>query len=102
MAFEAIVAFSDVPLRFVAAVGSLIATVGFLLTALLVLSKAFSTDYQPGYTSTVSVIVFLAGVQIFVIGVASLYIGRILTEVRHRPLYVVRDTCRIEEVVHDR
>jgi len=102
MAFEAIIAFSDLPLRFVAMVGTAIAFVGFALTAYLIFGKLFLTDYRPGYTSTLSTIVFLAGVQIFVIGVASLYIGRILTEVRHRPLYVVRETYRIEEVVHDR
>jgi hypothetical protein len=31
-----------------------------------------------------------------VVGLASLYIGRILREVQHRPLYVIRGTVNFE------
>lgn len=96
MAFDAIISFSDLPLRFVAFAGTFVAFVGFALTALLVIGKIFFTNYSPGYTSTLSAIIFLSGMQILVIGVASLYIGRILTETQRRPLYVVRDTYRLE------
>jgi dolichol-phosphate mannosyltransferase len=95
MAIEAIVSFSDLPLRLVVRLGALIAAVGFALILYLGVSKLFFTEYQPGYTSTMSAIVFLGGVQILVTGVASLYIGRILREVQNRPLYVVRDSYRI-------
>jgi hypothetical protein len=40
--------------------------------------------------------VFLGGAQLTVTGLASLYIGRILREVRQRPLYVIRDTVNLE------
>jgi dolichol-phosphate mannosyltransferase len=78
------------------AVGGLIALVGLLLMSLLVVEKIFITDFQPGYTSTVAIIVFFGGVQILVIGVASLYIGRILKEVQNRPLYVVKERINFE------
>ncbi len=95
MAFEAIVSFSDLPLRFLVMLGSLTALVGFGLAMYLVIGKLFFIDYRPGYTSTMSAIVFIGGVQILVIGVASLYIGRILKEVQNRPLYVIRKTYRV-------
>jgi dolichol-phosphate mannosyltransferase len=63
--------------------------VGFLLASYFVVSKIFFINYQPGYTSTISLITFLGGIQIMVIGFASLYIGRILREVQNRPLYVI-------------
>lgn len=96
MAFEAIISFSDLPLRFVVLLGMAVSAIGFLLAAFLVVSQILFTNYQPGYPSTVVAVVLVGGVQIAVIGLASLYIGRILTEVQHRPLYVVRRTYKIE------
>ncbi len=91
LATEAIISFSDLPLKMAAMAGMVIALVGLLMALFLVLSKLFVRDYQAGYTSTIAVIVFLGGVQILVVGLASIYIGRILREVQNRPLYIVRE-----------
>jgi dolichol-phosphate mannosyltransferase len=91
MAIESVISFSDLPLRVISIIGILIAIVGFILMSILIISKLFFIDYQPGYTSTVSYITFIGGVQILVIGLAGLYIGRILKEVQNRPLYVIRN-----------
>jgi dolichol-phosphate mannosyltransferase len=96
MAFEATVSFSDLPLRFLVLLGSIIALVGIVLALSLVIGKLFFTDYRAGYTSTISTIVFLGGMQILVVGVASLYIGRILQEVQNRPLFVIRDAYKVD------
>lgn len=100
MAFEAIISFSDLPLRFVVMVGTAIAVLGFALMFGLIVAKLFVGDYRPGYTSTLSAVVLVGGIQILVIGVASLYIGRILTETQRRPLYVIRNTFRLEPHDH--
>jgi glycosyltransferase involved in cell wall biosynthesis len=91
MALDSIVSFSDLPLKITVVIGSLIAVSGLLLTLLLIIRKLFFVNFQPGYTSTISIIVFFGGVQILVTGLASLYIGRILKEVQNRPLYIVRE-----------
>ncbi|HKC69006.1 MAG TPA: glycosyltransferase family 2 protein [Bacteroidia bacterium] len=91
MAIDSIISFSDYPLRLIVGLGSLIAVLGFLMTIFLMVSKVFYIDYQAGYTSTVSLITFLGGIQIMVIGFASLYIGRILKEVQNRPLYIINE-----------
>jgi dolichol-phosphate mannosyltransferase len=96
MSFEAIISFSDVPLRFTVALGAAVALIGFLLAAYLPLGKLFFIDFRAGYTSTMTAIVLIGGVLISVVGVASLYIGRILSEVQGRPLYVVRDSFNIQ------
>ncbi len=92
MAYSSIISFSDFPLRLAVKFGMLIAAAGILLGLALVIQKLVGTQMFPGYTSTFVMIVFLGGVQIAVTGVASLYIGRILAEVQHRPLFVVRET----------
>ena len=91
MAADAIVSFSDLPLRITVLIGFAVVLVSFVLVAGLVVQRLFFAYIQLGYTSTICVIVFIGGVQLTVTGLASLYIGRILREVQHRPLYVVRD-----------
>ena len=92
MALDTIVSFSDFPLKLIVGIGIFVALIGFGLTFFLLISKTFITDYQPGYTTTVSLITFLGGIQIMVIGFASIYIGRILKEVQNRPLYIINET----------
>jgi dolichol-phosphate mannosyltransferase len=96
MAAEAIISFSDLPLKITVVFGFVVVAVSFLLALALVIQKMFFVDVQLGYTSTICVIIFIGGVQMSVIGVASLYIGRILREVQHRPLYVIRNTVNFE------
>jgi glycosyltransferase involved in cell wall biosynthesis len=91
MAVESIISFSDYPLRLIVGFGCIVAFIGFLLTAFLLISKLFFANIQAGYTTTVSLITFIGGIQIMVIGFASLYIGRILKEVQNRPLYIINE-----------
>lgn len=91
MAVNAILSFSDLPLRIAVTIGFFIAMSGFFMILFLLIQKLFLLDMQPGYTSTVSLIVFFAGFQIIVIGLASLYIGRILREVQNRPLFIINE-----------
>lgn len=43
-----------------------------------------------GWASTLSVILFVGGVQLLMLGVIGEYLGRVYDEVRRRPLYIVR------------
>lgn len=101
MAAEAIISFSDLPLKIAVFLGFVVVVVSFLLVLGLVIQKLFFVDVQLGYTSTVCIIMFLGGVQLSVIGLASLYIGRILREVQHRPLYIIRNTVNLESDNHN-
>src|SRR5262249_36875944 len=97
MAAEAIISFSDLPLRISVFFGFLIVAVSFGLAAALAVQRIFFANVQLGYTSTMCVLVFLAGAQMSLTGLGSLYIGRILREVQRRPLYVIRDTVNLEK-----
>ncbi|MBL4710297.1 MAG: glycosyltransferase family 2 protein [Flavobacteriales bacterium] len=95
MAMESIVSFSDLPLRWSAYIGMLIAIIGFLSLIVLTFMKVYFIDFQSGYVSTIALILFVGGIQIFVVGLASIYIGRILKEVQNRPLYIVKDKINL-------
>jgi dolichol-phosphate mannosyltransferase len=91
VAADSIVSFSDLPLRMGVYLGLAVAFGGLLLLAYVVSQKLLYGDTLVGFTSIMSVIVLLGGAQIIVIGLASIYIGRILREVQGRPVYVVRE-----------
>jgi dolichol-phosphate mannosyltransferase len=91
MALDSIISFSDLPLRMTVTAGMSIAALGFLYMLVVIFQKLFVTEFQAGFPAMVSIVITLGGVQMAVIGVASLYIGRILKEVQNRPLYVVRE-----------
>lgn len=99
MAADAVISFSDLPLRITVLLGFGVVVLSCLLALLLVAQKLYFSNIQLGYTSTMCVMVFLGGMQLSVVGMASLYIGRVLREVQHRPLYVVRSTVNIEPLV---
>jgi len=95
LAIAAVLSFSDLPLRMVVRIGFGISALSFVMASYLVISRAFFMDYQPGYTSTTTLIMFFGGFQIFVTGLSGLYIGHILREVQNRPLYVIREKFKI-------
>lgn len=90
MAVDSIIGFSDLPLRFAATLGFFITCVGMILGLGLVMQRLFFTDVLPGYTSTVSAVIFLGGLNLMFLGLVSLYVGRILREVQNRPRFVVK------------
>ena len=89
LAFDGIFAFSTAPLRAAAIVG-LIAIVLSALFALYAIYERVFLDRPPqGFTALLVVITFLAGVNLFFLGVIGEYVGRVYEESKARPLYVV-------------
>jgi glycosyltransferase involved in cell wall biosynthesis len=93
LAFDGIFAFSTVPIRLATGLGLLILTLTFLLGIFLVTAKILGYSPQ-GFTALATSIAFFAGVQLLFLGIIGEYVGRIYTEVKGRPLYVVRTIVR--------
>jgi glycosyltransferase involved in cell wall biosynthesis len=91
LAIDGITSASTVPLRVWSYVGGSVA-LGALGYAIFIIVRTLTSGIQvPGYASLMVAILFLGGLQLLSLGVLGEYVGRILTEVKHRPLYVLRE-----------
>lgn len=90
LAIEGITSFSTVPLRVWSYLGVLVAGIAFLYgTWMLVGTLVWGNPVQ-GYPSLLISILFLGGIQLIGIGVLGEYIGRIYTEVKKRPKFIIK------------
>lgn len=92
LAFDAITAFSDAPLRFATLSGFAVSGVAFLVIIYTFYSRFITHDYQPGWASLMVSILFLGGVQLIAVGIIGEYLARLSSDVRRRPLYIIADT----------
>ena len=90
MAFNAVLTFSDYPLKIIVFIGFLISLFGFVFVLKIVYDVLNNVDYQIGYPSILSSIILFSGLIILLIGISSIYIGKILLESKRRPLYIVK------------
>jgi glycosyltransferase involved in cell wall biosynthesis len=90
-ALDGVFSFSYLPLRALTMAGVFVSACGFVLGLYFILKRLLGVETaSTGFTTLVSLIVFLGGVQLIGIGVLGEYLGRIYDEVKQRPLYVVK------------
>jgi polyisoprenyl-phosphate glycosyltransferase len=96
-ALSGIFAFSTAPLRVWSYVGAVFSVIGLLYAAYLVLRVLVQGADVPGYASIMVAVLFMGGLNLMTLGILGEYIGRIYTEAKQRPLYVVRERIGFEE-----
>jgi glycosyltransferase involved in cell wall biosynthesis len=87
---DAIASFSHLPLQLATYVGLLSAGVAFIAIPVVIALRIVGS-YLPGFGSITIAILLLGGIQLIALGVIGEYVGRIYDEVKHRPLYIVRE-----------
>ena len=96
LALDRITSASTVPLRAWSYVGSSIALIAIAYSGFIAAKTMIFGNPVPGYASLIVSVLFLGGIQLISLGVLGEYVGRILTETKQRPLYVVRETIGID------
>ena len=92
-ALDAIFSFSYKPLRIMTGAGACISATGFALACFFVIKRLLGIEIaQTGFTTLVTVVLFLGGIQLMAIGLLGEYLARIYDEVKQRPLFIVKDT----------
>jgi polyisoprenyl-phosphate glycosyltransferase len=97
LALDGITSASTVPLRIWSYIGALVALFALGYAGFLTVETMIFGNPVPGYASIMTSVLFLGGVQLISLGVLGEYVGRILTETKQRPLYVVRDSVGFVE-----
>jgi glycosyltransferase involved in cell wall biosynthesis len=96
LAFDAILDFSDIPLKMAVSLGATLAVFGFLAMLMVLVLKLTFVDFQAGWPSVLSVLLTGFGLQLFFTGIAALYIGRIYLETKRRPLFSIKDMVNVD------
>ena len=91
-ALEGITAFSTAPLVISSVIGLLFCIVSFLLILVIIFKTLVLGDPTSGWPSLVCIIFMVSGIQLFSLGIIGQYLSKTYLEVKHRPLYFIKDT----------
>ena len=91
-AIDGIINFSQAPLSIASWFGMLMTAFSFLFLVFIVLRRLIFGDPVAGWASTICVIIFIGGLQLFCLGIIGQYLAKTYMETKHRPHYIVSDT----------
>lgn len=101
-ALDGLTSFSSLPLQVWTWVGFAISAFALLTAVYFLLEYIFKGATTPGFATLIISVMLLAGVQLLSLGVLGSYIGRIFSEVKRRPLYVVGERVGLDAKVERR
>ena len=89
-AIDALTGFSSAPLKLASHAGLWLAAGSVVIVAYILIAWAAGQSI-PGWTSLMLVVVVLGAVQMFVLGMMGEYIGRLYSQAKQRPLYIIQE-----------
>ena len=91
LALDGITSFTTAPLRVASYAGGAVSVLALAYAAYIVVRTAVAGVDVPGYASLLVAVLFLGGLQLLALGVIGEYLGRMFTEVKRRPDYLVEE-----------
>lgn len=88
---DGIVNFSQFPLDLAAFFGFFSSFISGLGILFIIIRYILHGNSVSGWASTVCLILFVGGIQLMFLGIIGKYIGKIFTEVKHRPIYIIKE-----------
>jgi glycosyltransferase involved in cell wall biosynthesis len=88
---DGIIAFSSKPMAIASILGILLFLSSLFLIGFIILRKAFWGDPVAGWASTICIILFCSGIQLFTAGILGQYISKIYIEVKKRPYFIIKE-----------
>lgn len=101
LATDGLVSFSGTPLRFWGYLGFATAGLAFAYGVVIVFKTLFYGVDVPGFATLTTVLLFFNGLIMINLGLLGEYVTRIFTEVKQRPLYLVRDRINFDNTDDD-
>lgn len=91
-AIDGIISFSQAPLSIASWFGMFMTLCAFAFLVFIVIRRSVFGDPVAGWASTICVIIFIGGIQLFCIGIMGQYIAKVYMESKQRPHYIIADT----------
>lgn len=91
-ALDGIIAFSTAPLAIASVLGLALCVLSFFAIVFVIVRQLVWGGSAFGWPSLVCIILFLAGVQLFCIGILGQYLAKTYLEVKGRPIYLLRES----------
>lgn len=93
LALTGITSFSDLPLRVATLLGFFVSGISVIIGFYVLYSRYFREVEAPqGWASVLLSITFLGGVQLICLGIIGEYLSRMNSDIRNRPLYIIRES----------
>lgn len=89
---EGIIAFSTRPLAIASFFGILFCFISIIMICFIIAKTMIWRDPVAGYPSTICIIFFIGGIQLFCLGILGQYLSKTYLEAKRRPIYVVKET----------
>ena len=93
-AIDGIINFSQAPLSLASGFGVVMTILSFVMLVLIVLRRLIAGDPVAGWASTICVIIFIGGIQLFCLGIMGQYIAKTYMESKRRPHYIISEANR--------
>lgn len=90
-ALDGIVAFSEAPMALASVMGLMFCLAAFLGIIFTIIRKSLYGDPTGGWPSLVCIILLIAGVQLFCMGIIGQYLSKTYLEVKRRPMYIIKE-----------
>lgn len=88
---DGIVAFSTAPLAIASVIGFVLCLLALIFVCIIIAKTLIWGDPVGGYPSTICVIMFIGGIQLFCIGILGQYLAKTYLETKDRPIYIVKE-----------
>ena len=95
LALKGTTSFSFKPLRISLIIGSVVSLIAFILLIISLIAY-FRGQTVPGWTSIITIVTFIGGTQLLVIGLMGEYIASLFRESKKRPLYIINEKVNID------
>ena len=89
--FDGITAFSSKPIVIVSVLGIIFFMIALAVIIFIIIRKLVYGDPVAGWASTICIILFCSGIQLFTIGILGQYIAKTYAETKQRPHYIIRE-----------
>ena len=90
-ALEGIIAYSTTPLSLATFVGLLLSVCSAFLIIFVIIRKLVFGDPTNGWSSTVCIMLFIGGLQLFCTGIVGQYLAKTYLETKNRPIYITKE-----------